>query len=320
MGRMKPHRLAVTLGDARGIGPEVAAAAAAVLRARPGSPTLLFVGPSGTGAETEADEFLPCGDWRPGTDAASAGSLAGRAIEVAVRLALDGEVAGIVTAPIDKAALQAAGFAFAGHTEMLAVLSGVADVSMLMCAERTALGGALRVVLATTHIPLADVPRRLTGDRLVRQSRHLEAALRTGWSIDQPRVAVCALNPHASDGGLFGDEEERVIIPAIATLRRQGIDASGPFPADTVFLRAIRGEFDGVVAPYHDVGMAAFKTAAFGRGVNVTLGLPFVRTSPDHGTALDIAGRGEADATSMVEAITLAARLAGRLPAPVVKA
>src|SRR5690606_23798929 len=140
--------------------------------------------------------------------------------------------------------------------------------------------------------------------------------LARGWGIERPRIALCALNPHASDGGLFGDEEERILAPARDRLRAEGIDVHGPIPADTVFVRAIRGEFDAVVAPYHDVGMAAFKTAAFGGGVNVTLGLPFVRTSPDHGTAIDIAGKGIADPSSMLEALRLAIRLARRRTTP----
>jgi 4-hydroxythreonine-4-phosphate dehydrogenase len=179
-----------------------------------------------------------------------------------------------------------------------------------MAAERTALGGALRVVLATTHIPLASVPAAVTADLLVRQARITDRGLRGGWGMTAPRLVFCAFNPHASDGGLFGDEEQRIYQPALQVLRDDGLVVAGPLPADTVFLRAARGEFDAVIAPYHDVGMAAFKTVAFGSGVNVTLGLPFPRTSPDHGTALDIAGRGLADASSMIEALLLAARLA----------
>jgi 4-hydroxythreonine-4-phosphate dehydrogenase len=187
---------------------------------------------------------------------------------------------------------------------------------MLMAAEHTSADGPLRVLLATTHIPLAAVPAALTAHLLVEQATLCARSLRERWGIAAPRLALCALNPHASDGGLFGDEEARVYGPALAELRTRGEDVTGPMPADTVFVRALRGEFDAVVAPYHDVGMAAFKTASFGRGVNVTLGLPFVRTSPDHGTALDIAGRGSADASSMIEAIALAATLAARRAAP----
>ena len=304
--------LAVSLGDPRGIGAEVAAAAAGQLRDRPDSPYLLLVGPRGTAADEAGDRFLPIGQWHTSGTAADAGRLAADAVRTAAELALAGEVDGIVTAPLDKAALHAAGFPWPGHTEMLASLAGDRAVAMMMCAESNAHGGPLRVVLATVHIPLRDVPAALTADRLVEQCRITAGALRRDWDIASPRLALCAFNPHASDQGLFGDEEARIYGPALERLAADGVDARGPFPADTVFVRALRGEFDVVIAPYHDVGMAAFKTASFGRGVNVTLGLPFVRTSPDHGTALDIAGRGIADASSMVEAIALAATLAAR--------
>lgn len=227
-------------------------------------------------------------------------------------MARAGEVDGIVTGPIDKYALHAGGYDFPGHTEMLAALCGNVPVAMMMSAEKTLLGKPLRVVLATTHLPLARVPSAFTTPLLIEQTRLAHHALAHGWQIAQPRIALCAFNPHASDGGLFGNEEACIIQPAIEALKRHGIDATGPFPADTVFLRAARGEFDAVIAPYHDVGMAAFKTAAFGHGVNVTLGLPFVRTSPDHGTAIDIAGKGSADSSSMEEAIRLAIILANR--------
>ncbi len=305
-----PLRLAISLGDPRGIGPEVASAAARFFKTQQGRPHFIFVGPDGTGAEVDADEFVSIGPWTPSGDAASAGHLAGLAIERAAEIVASGAAHALVTAPIDKSALHAGGYHFPGHTEMLAHLAGVDAVVMMMVAEHTALGGALRVVLATTHLPLAQVPRTLSRGLIVEQARITADALRTGWDIAQPRIALCAFNPHASDGGLFGDEEARILEPAREALRAEGIDATGPIPADTVFVRALRGEFDAVIAPYHDVGMAAFKTAAFGEGVNVTLGLPYVRTSPDHGTALDIAGKGVADASSMIEAIRLAARLA----------
>lgn len=300
-------RLAITLGDPRGVGPEIVAAVAATFRTP--AYQLTIVGPRGTGAELQSGDFLATGHWTAGGTVATAGRLAGAAIETAVRLALSGEVDGIVTGPIDKYALHAGGYLFPGHTEMLAALAQVPEVVMLMAAEHTALGGALRVVLATTHIPLADVPRRFTRAVLEHQARITDAALRAGWGLEHPRLALCAFNPHASDGGLFGDEEQRIYAPALAALQAAGVAVSGPIPADTVFLRAARGEFDAVIAPYHDVGMAAFKTAAFGQGVNVTLGLPFVRTSPDHGTALDIAGRGQADPGSMLQAVRLARQL-----------
>lgn len=287
----QPVRLAITLGDPRGIGPEVAAAATQRIRAQQ-NVSFVFVGES-AGAH----------------DAASAGRVAGQAIEQAVAMALAGDVDGIVTAPIDKFALHQGGYDFPGHTEMLAALSGAPAVAMMMVAEKTLVGGALRVVLATTHLPLAHVPAAVTTPLLIEQAQLAHDALVASWQIAQPRLALCALNPHASDGGLFGDEESRIMQPAIDQLRARGMTIAGPMPADTVFVRAARGEFDAVIAPYHDVGMAAFKTAAFGHGVNVTLGLPFVRTSPDHGTAIDIAGKGIADSSSMEEAIRLAIRL-----------
>jgi 4-hydroxythreonine-4-phosphate dehydrogenase len=258
------------------------------------------------------------GQWRPGGEAAEAGRLAGEAIQRAVEMAMAGEVRAVVTAPIDKSAFHAGGWDYPGHTEMLQALSGAPAVGMLMAAERTVAGNGLRVLLATTHLPLRAVPEAVTAELLVEQTRLVEGALRRWWGIDPPRIALCAFNPHASDGGLFGDEEARLYAPALRELRDAGLAVTGPVPADTVFTRALRGEFDVVVAPYHDVGMAAFKTVAFGSGVNVTLGLPFPRTSPDHGTALDIAGRGVADAGSMREATRLAIRLArgSDTPAP----
>ena len=305
-------RIAVTLGDARGVGPEVAEA---VLRdpevAR--AAELVPVGPAGV---LRHPSLVSVGRWEAGAGAAEAGRLAGEAVRRAVAMANDGEVAGIVTAPIDKSAFHAGGWHYPGHTEMLQALTGVPVVGMLMAAERTAAGNGLRVLLATTHLALRDVPGALTAGLLEAQTRLVHTALRSWWGIEPPRIALCALNPHASDGGLFGDEEERVYTPALRRLEAAGIDARGPYPADTVFSRALRGEFDAVVAPYHDVGMAAFKTVSFGSGVNVTLGLPFPRTSPDHGTALDIAGRGMADPASMREATLLAARLAQRSEAP----
>jgi 4-hydroxythreonine-4-phosphate dehydrogenase len=311
MNDRPPARIAITLGDPRGIGPEVAAAAVRSSSGDAGA-TLLFVGPTGTAADATDLPLDAIGYWRAGGDAARAGRLAALAIERATHLALTGAVDAIVTAPIDKSALHAAGYAWPGHTEMLAALSEVEDVVMLMSAEKTTFGGPLRVVLATTHLPLRDVPFTLTSATLVTQTRIAAEGLTGGWGMERPRVALCAFNPHASDGGIFGDEEARIYGPALETLAGLDLDVRGPIPADTVFVRAMKGEFDVVIAPYHDVGMAAFKTAAFGHGVNITLGLPFVRTSPDHGTALDIAGRDIADPSSMIEAIAIAAKLSAR--------
>lgn len=301
-------RLAITLGDPRGIGPEI------VRKATTAAPDadLVFIGADDQIAGLPG-EGVTLGAWRQGSGARPddrprvnrAGQLAGHAIQRAVALALAGEVDGIVTAPVEKHALHVAGFRFPGHTEWLAHLAGDVDVAMMLAA------GALRVVLVTTHVALRDVPALLTTDRVVRTGRVVERGLREWFGIDAPRLAICALNPHAGEQGLFGDEEGRVLAPAARAL-----GAAGPLPADTVFVRAMRGEFDAVLAPYHDVGMTAIKVAAFGQGVNITLGLPFPRTSPDHGTAFDIAGRDVAEAGSMREAIDLAARLAaGRLAA-----
>jgi len=269
-------------------------------------------------ATIPAGRRIAVGSWELGSGdsgqdrhrAIRAGRIAGHSVEVAVRLALGGEVDAIVTAPAHKHALHLAGFPYPGHTEWLAHLAGDVDVAMMLAAEPLGSepdGHPLRVVLVTTHVPFRDVPSLLTLDRVVRVGRTVDTALRGWWGIEEPRIAVCAVNPHAGESGLFGDEEERVLRPAAEQL-----GALGPLPADTVFVRAMRGEFDAVLAPYHDVGMTAIKVAAFGRAVNVTLGLPFPRTSPDHGTALDIAGTGKADASSMRAAIELAVRLAGK--------
>jgi 4-hydroxythreonine-4-phosphate dehydrogenase len=231
-------------------------------------------------------------------------------IERAVEGALAGRFQAIVTGPVHKPSLHAAGWHVPGQTEMLGRLTAAERVGMLMASERTRLGGPLRVLLATTHLALRDVPDALDERLVVEQAELLDRALREDWRLERPRLALCALNPHASDGGLFGTEEADILAPAVARLRARGVDIEGPVPADTVFSRALAGEFHAVVAPYHDVGMAAFKTVSFGTGVNVTLGLPFVRTSPDHGTAFGIAGTGRADASSMSEALTLATRLA----------
>jgi 4-hydroxythreonine-4-phosphate dehydrogenase len=302
-------RLAVTAGDPRGIGAEVVAGAAAALLSRDPAADILFLVPEGVdfpdGLEVER---IPGWD---GTEE-GAGRASVNAIRRGVELALAGDVAALVTGPVHKPALHAAGWPFPGQTELLQSLTHAPVVGMLMSSERTRIGPPLRVLLATTHIALRDVPGALTIDRLVEQTSLLHRSLRDGWGIEEPRIGLCALNPHASDGGLFGDEEATVMQPAVRRLASQGIPVEGPLPADTVFRRALDGALDAVVAPYHDVGMAAFKTVAFGSGVNVTLGLPFPRTSPDHGTAFDLVGRGTADPSSTLEAMRLALRMARR--------
>lgn len=275
--------LAITVGDPRGIGPEIVAAALADPRVQ------------------SAAEYVVIGSTDRMLGAPRAGRSAGEAVVQAVELALAGEVDGIVTAPLDKSALLAGGYDYPGHTEMLAELTH-SRVAMMLASDR------LRVVLATTHIPLRDVPDAVTRSAIVEAAQITRAGLGAWFGVADPRLALCALNPHAGDGGRFGDEDDRILEPAA---REAGV--AGPFPADTVFVRAIRGEFDAVIAPYHDVGMTAIKVASFGEAVNVTLGLPFPRTSPDHGTALDIAGRGLADPSSMIAAILMCANIARRL-------
>jgi 4-hydroxythreonine-4-phosphate dehydrogenase len=306
-------RIGITLGDPRGIGPEIAEKALTAEGVRELA-DFVFIGPRGVTSSGVRLESI--GDWLGGGDAADAGRLAGLAIERAVEMALAGEIDALVTAPIDKAAFHAGGWEYPGHTEMLRELVEVEDVAMMMAAETTRLGPPLRVVLATTHLALRDVAAVLSTDLLVRQATLTSASLARWWGLSRPRIALCAFNPHASDGGLFGDEEARIYAPAVECLRRAGIEVAGPIPADTVFARTLGGEFDAVIAPYHDVGMAPFKTVSFGTGVNVTLGLPFPRTSPDHGTALDIAGHDRADPSSMIQAVRLAVRMAGNFDTP----
>ena len=270
---MKP-RIAITVGDPAGIGPEIAATAAAdaarARRLRAGRST----------ARRRAHAFAP------GVLSAAAGRAAydvdrargGRRAAAAWSQA-------IATAPVNKEAFRLAGLPWSGHTDLLAHLTGAAHVAMMFYSE------ALRVVLATVHIPLAEVPRALTQASL-EATIALTARELPRFGIAQPRIAVAGLNPHAGEHGLFGREEETAIAPAIAACRARGIDVSGPFPGDTVFVRARRGEFDVVVACYHDQGLIPVKLLAFGQAVNVTLGLPIIRTSVDHGTAFDIAGQG----------------------------
>jgi 4-hydroxythreonine-4-phosphate dehydrogenase len=286
---MKP-RIAITAGDPAGIGPEIAARAAADRRVRDVCEPIVYGPPDGV-------TFVP------GELSAEAGRAAYDTIVRAVDDARSGEVAAIATAPINKEAFHLAGLRWSGHTDLLAHLTGARDVAMLFHSDE------LRVVLATVHIALADVPRTLTAS-LMERTIALTARELPLFDKVAPRIAVAGLNPHAGEHGLFGREEADVIVPAIAACRTRGIDVSGPFPADSVFVRARRGEFDVVVACYHDQGLIPVKLVAFGKAVNVTLGLPIVRTSVDHGTAFDIAGKGIADPESMVAAVLLAARLA----------
>jgi len=293
-------RLAITLGDPRGIGPEICRA---ILPDHDIDATV--IGPHdlivGFGDDVRT---VGVGRWESGRadDLEKAGALTGKAVEKAVELWKAGEIDAIVTAPGDKRALNAAGYHVPGHTELLKNLTGAPRVAMMLASDR------LRVVLVTTHLALRDALAILTPERIAQTAEVTRAGLRDWFGIKEPRLALCAVNPHAGEGGLFGHEEEKVLGPAA---KASGL--VGPLPADTVFVRALRGEFDAVLAPYHDVGMTAIKVASFGKGVNITLGLPVPRTAPDHGTAVDIAGQGRADPSSMREAVKVAGEIVKRL-------
>ncbi len=224
---------------------------------------------------------------------------------MAVEACADGSFAALVTAPLQKSVINDAGIPFSGHTEFLAEASGAEQPVMLLVADD------LRVALATTHLPLADVPAAITSDGLCQTIRVLHGDLQTRFGIAHPEIVVCGLNPHAGEGGHLGHEDREVIAPAIATCRAESINARGPLPADTAFTPA-GGHADAILAMYHDQGLPVLKYAGFGKAINVTLGLPIIRTSVDHGTALDIAGTGSADTGSFFAAIDLAHDLARR--------
>lgn len=329
---MNPRAIGITMGDPAGVGPEVVVKA---LHKRPPPVATLVIGNAERLREaarrarinvtvTEVDHphkipasssVIHCLD--PGTPAqdiafgqvsAAGGECAFRYLETASRLAMDGVVQAIVTAPLNKEALHAAGHIFPGHTEMLAHFSGTPEVSMMLMAPR------LRVIHVTTHIGLRHAIERIEPglvERTIRRGH--EALLRAG--ISQPRIAVCGINPHAGENGLFGEGEEAdKIEPAVARCRANGLQVHGPLPADTLFFLARRGDYDLVVAMYHDQGHGPVKVLGLEAGVNITVGLPFVRTSVDHGTAFDIAGKGIADEQSLREAIDQALQMIGVTP------
>ena len=288
---MKP-RIALTIGDPAGIGPEIVAKTCADARVLSVCQPLPYGPPAGA-------------SFNQGVLSAEAGRAAYDTICAAVCDAVGGKVDGIATAPVNKLAFARAGLPWKGHTDLLAHLTGTARVAMMFWSE------PLKVVLATVHIPLVEVATTLTRE-LVDGIISLTAHELPRFGVSLPRLALAGLNPHAGEDGLLGTDEQRVLVPAVEAARKSGIDIQGPFPGDTVFVRASRGEFDAVIACYHDQGLIPVKLLAFGRAVNVTLGLPIIRTSVDHGTAFDIAGKGIADPSSMIEATLLAARLAGR--------
>jgi 4-hydroxythreonine-4-phosphate dehydrogenase len=289
---MRLPRIALTVGDPAGIGPEIVAKTAADPSVRAICEPAVFEPP----ASVKVDM---------GRVSAEAGRAAYGTIVRAVEAARNGDVDAIATAPISKAAFRAAGLAWKGHTDLLAHLCGVERVAMMFHAPE------MNVVLVTVHVPLRDVPGLITKEK-VEAVIALAAESLPEFGIARPRLAVAGLNPHAGEAGLLGTEDADVLVPAVAAARARGVDVQGPFAADTIFVRASRGEFDCVVACYHDQGLIPVKLVSFGRAVNVTLGLPIIRTSVDHGTAFDIAGKGIAFAGSMIAAVTLAARLAGQ--------
>jgi 4-hydroxythreonine-4-phosphate dehydrogenase len=273
-------RIGITLGDPAGIGPEVVAKALKSGRLNRRFDYEVIGNPR---AKRRADAV----DW----------------VAEGAKRCLAGDLAALATAPITKELLHRAGYPFTGQTELLADLSHTKRFAMMLA------GGLLRVALVTTHAPLRDVAKLITGRKIV-EVIELSNQICRRFGVRRPRIAVAGLNPHAGEGGLLGDEERRIIGPAVKRAARRGIAVSGPYSADTLFYRAAHGEFDAVVAMYHDQGLAPFKLIAFDNGVNLTLGLPFIRTSPDHGTAPDIAGKGIARPDGMIAAINMAAQLA----------
>jgi 4-hydroxythreonine-4-phosphate dehydrogenase len=316
--RAEPRRdapILLTMGEPAGIGPEIAIKAFHALEGRIGGRPLRLVG--------DPDVFRACGEVPP--DAIIATSASARrvpgnadpgnatatieAIETSVKAALGGQAAAIVTAPINKAVLSAAGFGFPGHTEFLAHLTNCPRAVMMLASEK------LRVVPLTIHIPVQSVPRSITTGAIVETGEIILASLKRDFAIASPRLAVAGLNPHAGEEGVLGDEDARIVAPAVAELRARGHDVRGPLSADTLFHEEARARYDTALCMYHDQALIPIKTLSFWDGVNVTLGLPIIRTSPDHGTAFDIAGTGKADPRSMIAAIRLAAKMAdARLP------
>jgi 4-hydroxythreonine-4-phosphate dehydrogenase len=294
------------MGEPSGIGPEVALAAFAHFGGRIGGHPLKLVGDARL-FEAHADARIPTSApvaAVPGKPDIRNAAAVTQAIEIAVSLCLKGEAAALVTAPIHKAVLNGSGFAFPGHTEFLAHLTGAPRAVMMLASDR------LRVVPLTIHIPIAQVPQAISKQAVFDSGEIILTALRRDFGILNPRLAVAGLNPHAGEDGVLGGEDAAVIAPAIAALKARGFHVRGPLSADTLFHDEARKSYDAVLCMYHDQALIPIKTLSFWDGVNVTLGLPIVRTSPDHGTALDIAGQNKADPRSMIAAIRMAADMA----------
>jgi len=293
-------RIGITCGDVNGIGPEIALKAVASNHWNE-RVEFILIGPT-----AESPWIIPFnGTLLPGEITTEASVTAVAAIERAVRGCLDGELDAMVTAPICKEGLKLAGINYPGHTEMIAELTGTKRYGMML------MGKGLRVTLATRHLPLREVASALTKETILEAIELTNEALKK-FGIENGRIGVCGLNPHAGDGGALGDEEKTIIAPAIEAARVQRINAIGPVPADVIFFQCLEQKYDAVVAMYHDQGLGPLKMHAFDCGVNLTLGLPIIRTSPDHGTAFNIAGQGIADPSSMIAAIETAVELAKR--------
>ncbi len=317
--------VAITMGDAAGVGPEI------ILKAYSeglfAGATPLVVGDAGVlryysdllGMQVPIREvsspdeavsgslcvlsltrLVPGEDFEPGVTSAACGDAVVSYIKEAVSLCLEGSACAMVTAPISKASMHEAGHPWPGHTELLAELTGTTNYAMML------VGGGVRVSLVTIHVALREVPLLLSESEVYRVASLTASELVRLFGIERPRVAVCGLNPHAGEGGAFGDEEAMCISPAVERLREEGLEVSGPHPADTVFHWHVKGKYHAVVAMYHDQGLIPVKLLGFDEGVNITLGLPIIRTSPDHGTAFDIAGKGMASPRSLVSAYRLA--------------
>jgi 4-hydroxythreonine-4-phosphate dehydrogenase len=316
--------VAVSLGDPAGIGPEIVVEAASRVSVRRACRLAVFgdegvidvarrVKRIGARAASAIALVVPVTSLKlAGAALPKPGKRCGEAsfryLEAAAEAVRAGECDALATAPINKYWLHAAGHRYDGHTEYLAEVAGMPATMMLA-------GPRLRVVLVTTHVALSKVPQILTTSRIVAAGRTTSEHLSRFHGIRRPRLAVAALNPHAGEGGLFGDEEARIVAPAVAKLRRAGIDARGPFPADTLFAAAVAGSYDAVLCMYHDQALIPLKLVDFREAVNVSMGLSFLRTSPDHGTAYDLAGTGRASADSMEASILLAAEMAASRPA-----
>lgn len=309
-------KIGITIGDVNGIGPEVALKAAAYGR-WPADVQFVFLGSEKIVREQAAAMRIPVSKkiifrdvetqpkWVPGKIGVKASRLAEEAIRAAVEGCLAGELAAMVTAPICKEGMHKAGIMIPGHTEYLAELTSTKNFGMML------LGGGLRVMLVTRHIPIAEVAAALN-KKNIREHIELTGDALKLFGLNDGKIGVCGLNPHAGDGGILGREEIEIINPAIRQIRKKGYNVSDAIPADTIFHEARRGDYEAVVAMYHDQGLAPLKMMGFDEGINITLGLPIIRTSPDHGTAFGIAGKGEASAKSMRNAINLAVDLAGK--------